>query len=100
MSGYLDNAQSAIDNNNVQREIKRVLVGRKAWLFSGTPAGTHANTVLYSLVQTCLATGIDPYEYLVAVIEKISLAKTSDDVRALLPWALKSELLLELHHSS
>ncbi len=67
-------------------------MGRKAWLFSDTPAGMHANAVLYSLVQTCLANGIDPYKHLVTVIEKFPAAKTSDDVRALLPWALKSEL--------
>ena len=68
-------------------------MGRKAWLFSDTPAGMHANAVLYSLVQTCLANGIDPYKYLVTVIERFPAARTSDDVRALLPWALKSELL-------
>lgn len=95
MVRYLDNAQSAIDNNIVEREIKRAVMGRKAWLFSDTPAGMHANAVLYSLVQTCLANGIDPYRYLVTVIEKFPAAKTSDDVRALLPWALKSELVSE-----
>ena len=95
MVRYLDNAQSAIDKNIVEREHKGAVMGRKAWLFGDTPAGMHANAVLYSLVQTCLANGIDPYRYLVTVIERFPAMRTGDEVQALLPWALKSELMPE-----
>ena len=92
MGRYLENARSAIDNNIVERDIKRVVMGCKAWLFSDTPNGMHANAVLYGFVQTCIANEIDPYRYLVTVIKRFPAARTSDDVLALLPWALKVEL--------
>jgi hypothetical protein len=67
-------------------------MGRKAWLFSDTPAGMHASATLYSLVQTCIANEVDPYKYFVTVIERFPAARTFDDLLTLLPWALKAEL--------
>jgi len=92
MVRYLENPHSAIDNNVIEREVKRVVMGRKAWLFADSVNGMHANAVLYSLVQTCIANGVDPYKYFVTVIERYPKAKEPGDMQALLPWALKAEL--------
>lgn len=96
MERYLDDARSPIDNNIIEREIKHVVIGRKNWLFSDTPAGAYASAVLYSLVLTSLANGIDPYRYLVAVISRLPQASSATEVEALLPWNLKHELTVEL----
>jgi hypothetical protein len=32
---------------------------RKAWLFSDTPAGAHSSAVIYSLLETAKANGLD-----------------------------------------
>lgn len=92
MEGYLDDARSPIDNNIIEREIKQVVIGRKNWLFSDTPDGAYANAVLYSLVLTSRANGIDPYRYLVTVISRLPQVKSAGEVEALMPWNLKREL--------
>lgn len=64
------------------------MIGRKGWLFSDTPAGAHASAVIYSLVEAAKACGLEPYTWLRRVIRSLPLAKTVDDVEALLPWNL------------
>jgi len=62
---------------------------RKAWLFSDTPAGAHSSAVIYSLVQTTKANGLEPYAWLRRVLCDLPAAKTVEDVEALLPWNLR-----------
>jgi transposase len=38
---YLQNGQVAIDNNAAERQIRPFAIGRKNWLFMGSPDGTH-----------------------------------------------------------
>lgn len=59
---------------------------RKGWLFSDTPAGAHASAVLYSLLETAKANNREPYAWLRFVLERLPLAKTVEDIEALLPW--------------
>ena len=49
----------------------------------------NASANLYSLLQTCKANGIDPYQYLTALLTALPLAKTADDYEALLPWRIE-----------
>jgi len=51
-------------------------------------AGANASANLYSLLQTCLANGIDGYRYLRALLVELPKASTVEDFEALLPWRL------------
>ena len=64
------------------------MVGRKNWLFAGTPAGAAASACLYSLIETAKANGLEPYKYLRYLFEKLPFAMTEDDYRKLLPQNL------------
>jgi transposase len=55
-------------------------------LFSDTPAGAHARAVIYSLLQTAKASGVESYLWLRRVLRELPAATTVDDVEALLPW--------------
>ncbi len=55
-------------------------------MFSDTQAGAHASAVLYSLIQTAVLNGVEPYAWIRHVLEEIPLAKSVDDYDALLPW--------------
>ncbi len=68
--------------------LRPFVLGRKGWLFATTVAGANASANLYSLVETCKANGVDPYQYLVWLFRKLPLATTADDYAALLPWAM------------
>ena len=71
------------------------MIGRKAWLFSDTPAGAHASAVIYSLVQTAKANALEPYTWLRQVLRDLPAARTVEEVEALLPWNLRIPDLLD-----
>ena len=69
---YLEDGRLLIDNNAVERALRQVAMGRKAWLFAGSSEGAHIGATLYSLVVSCREIGIDPYAYLRDLIMRIS----------------------------
>lgn len=85
---YIENGRLAIDNNLAEREIRPVAIGRKNWLFADTMDGMRANALMYSLVQTAKANGLNPYEYLRHVFATLPYLKTAAEVESLLPWNL------------
>lgn len=91
MERFVDEPRAAIDNNRVERAIKRVVMGRKAWLFSESQDGAHATALMYSIVETCLANKVDPYKYFVWVMRRFPHAKTAADMRSLLPWCMPAD---------
>ena len=90
---YTERGDLPIDNNRCENAIRPFVVGRKAWLFSDTPAGADASAVIYSLVQSAKANGVEPYLWLLRVLRDLPAAKTVDDVEALLPWNLNMQVL-------
>ena len=73
----------------MENAIRPFVVGQRSWLFADTAGGANASANLYSLIETAKASGINPYGYLVALFKKLSLAKTVDDYKALLPWNIE-----------
>ena len=82
---YLENGHITPDNNAAENAIRPFVVGRKNWLFAGSPNGADAAATLYSLIETAKACGLDPYQYLRLLFEKIPYASTEADYMALLP---------------
>ncbi|MEZ6855126.1 IS66 family transposase [Halodesulfovibrio aestuarii] len=85
VENYVKDPRLAPDNNIAENAIRPFAVGRKNWLFSGSPAGAHASAFLYSLVESAKAADLNPYEYLLHVFEKMPNATTPDDIEKLLP---------------
>jgi transposase len=71
LTRYLEDGALAIDNNAAERALRRVVTGRKNWLFCGSDVGGTRAAILYSVVATCKAHGIDPWAYLRDVLERI-----------------------------
>lgn len=59
MSNVLKDGRIEIDNNLLENAIRPFALGRKNWLFMGSPAGAEAGAIFYSLIETCKASGID-----------------------------------------
>jgi hypothetical protein len=85
---YVHDGRYPIDNNTCENAIRPFVVGRRNWLFADTAGGANASANLYSLLQTCVANGIDGYQYLKALLVELPEAKTVEDFEALLPWRL------------
>jgi hypothetical protein len=71
LTRYLEDGELSIDNNVSERALRRVVTGRKNWLFCGSDAGGTRAAILYSVVATCKEHGIDPWSYLRDVLERI-----------------------------
>lgn len=85
---YLDDGRLEADNNRAENAIRPFVMGRKAWLFSDTPAGADASARLYSLIETAKANRIEPYAYLRKVFSELPKADTLADIEALLPYKI------------
>lgn len=51
----------------------------------GSPQGAKAGAIFYSLIATCKANGIEPYNYFCTMLHQIRLCNNEDDYRKLLP---------------
>jgi transposase len=68
---YATDGRIPIDNNGVERAMRRVAVGRKNWLFAGSQAGGERAATIYSLIETCGRHGINPHDYLTDVLQRV-----------------------------
>jgi transposase len=84
--GYIDAGHLAPDNNLAENSIRPFVIGRRNWLFSGTPEGAEASALLYSLIETAKANKLEPYAYLRHIFEKLPTATSLEDYEGLLPW--------------
>jgi hypothetical protein len=84
----LHDANLRMDNNPAERGLRKHVLGRKNWLFVGSPKAGEAMAALLSLVQTCRAMKIDPQEYLTDIFTRL-LDHNSQRLQELLPdqWA-------------
>lgn len=85
LNNYLKDGRIEIDNNLIENAIRPFALGRKNWLFMGSPAGAKAGATFYSLIETCKANNIEPYQYLCAMLNRIRKCVTEGDCRKLLP---------------
>jgi transposase len=89
LTNYLKHGRIEIDNNGVENLIRKLALGRKNFLFAGSPAGARAAATYYSLIGTCELNGIDPYKYFCTMLNQIRLCNTEDDYQNLLPYSIK-----------
>ena len=68
---FLFHADIALSNNHVERAIRPVALGRKNWLFCWTEVGAKYAAIAYTLVECCKMQGIDPWRYLVDVLQRL-----------------------------
>jgi transposase len=86
---FLEDGNCAISNNPAENSIRPFTVGRKNWLFAGSPAGAHASACVYSLIETAKANGIEPYAYLNTLLMLIpgsDYRKNPATMEQLMPW--------------
>jgi transposase len=68
---FLDDERVPLDNNGSERALRRVALGRKNYLFVHDVERGASIAGLYSLVATCEARGINPFEYLADVLARV-----------------------------
>jgi hypothetical protein len=69
---FLSDPDVPIDTNHLERALRPIPMGRKNWLFCWTELGAQQVGIIQSLLVTCTLHGINPYTYLVDVLQRIS----------------------------
>lgn len=68
---FLEYPNVPMDTNHLERSIRPIAIGRKNWLFCSTEVGAELVGITQSLLLTCRLHGIDPYTYLVDVLQRV-----------------------------
>lgn len=94
---YLAKGRLEIDNNQVENAIRPTALGRKNWLFIGAEDAGWRSAVIYSIIQSCKAHGVEPYTYLKDVLMRLP-AMTNHQVPTITPraWAKSLKTALPL----
>ena len=69
---FLDDGRLGLSNNASERELRRIAVGRKAWLFCGSDDHAQAAAALFTLIATCKIHGLEPEAYLRDVLRVLA----------------------------
>lgn len=68
---FLSDPDVPIDTNHLERALRAIPMGRKNWNFCWTELGAKHVGIVQSLIVTCRLHGIDPYTYLVDVLQRV-----------------------------
>jgi transposase len=60
-----------LDNTRAERSLRKVVVGRKNWMFYGSNSHAESAAAIFSLVASCRLHGIDPQQYLDEVMRAL-----------------------------
>lgn len=78
---FLSDPEVPIDTNHLERALRPIPMGRRNWLFCWTELGARQVGIIQSLLVTCKLHGINPYVYLVDVLQRISEHPAADVIQ-------------------
>ena len=71
LSVHLADADVPMDTNHLERGLRPIPMGRRNWLFGWTELGAERVGTVQGLLATCSLHGVDPYTYLVDVLQRV-----------------------------
>jgi transposase len=82
---FLDDGNIEATNNRRERELRRLVLGRRNWLFTWLDVGGERTADVLSIVATCIAHDVNPRAYLHVVTKLIVQGWPKTKLRDLLP---------------
>jgi transposase len=82
---FLEDGNIEATNNRRERELRRLVLGRKNWLFTWLDEGGTRTGDILSIVATCIAHDVNPRAYLHLVLHRIVHGWPQAELRELLP---------------
>ena len=86
LTACLEDGRLEISNNRAERSIKPFVIDRKNFLFANTPGGAQGSAIIFSMIETAKENGLDPYKYLLHILQTAPAMNLERDVQQLLPW--------------
>lgn len=88
---FLEDGNVELTNNRRERELRKLVLGRRNWLFTWEDLGGERTATMFTIVGTCISHGIDPRAYLHLVTKLIVHDWPHAKLRELLPDRLAAE---------
>ncbi|MCA9600363.1 MAG: IS66 family transposase [Myxococcales bacterium] len=82
---FLEDGNIALTNNRRERELRRLVLGRKNWLFTWLDDGGNRTADILTIIATCIAHEVNPRAYLHLVTKLIVRGFPQSKLRDLLP---------------
>ena len=82
---YADDERLAIDNNISERTIKEFVLGRKNYLFFGSPDAAKYSAIIMSVLSSAKRNGLDEWLYLTHVLNRLADLTSLNELHQLLP---------------
>jgi transposase len=82
---FLDDGNIEATNNRRERELRRLILGRKNWLFTWLDVGADRTAAILTIIATCIAHDVNPRAYLHMVTKLIVGGWPQSKLRELLP---------------
>lgn len=64
----LDDGRLPLDNTRSERSLRKIVVGRKNWMFYGSDTHAESAAAIFSIIASCRLHAIDPQQYLDEVL--------------------------------
>jgi hypothetical protein len=74
---FLSKPDVPMDTNHLERTLRVIPTGKRNWLFNWTELGAHYTGIIQTLLSSCKLQKIDPYVYLVDVLQRVALHPAS-----------------------
>ena len=96
---YTTNGSIPIDNNDVEQLMKQVAVGRKNWLFLGSPDAGERAATLMTLISTALRNDLDVWAYLKDALDQLLAGSTDYEALRADVWKLSHPEFVRTYRS-
>ena len=88
---FLDDGHIELTNNRRERELRRLVLGRRNWLFTWLDLGGERTAAILSILGTCIAHGVNPRAYLHHATKLLVQGWPQTKLRELLPDRVLAE---------
>ncbi len=90
---YLECADAKMENNTAERAVRKIVIGRKNWLYVGSQRSGKAMANLMTLIQTCRVMNINPQKYMEHIFRNL-MSYPHKQLQELLPdqWNAKAKV--------
>jgi len=82
---FLEDGRIELTNNHAERELRRLVLGRKNWLFASKDIGGQRAATMLTIFGSCIAQGVRPREYLHELVKRLLAGWPQAKLRELLP---------------
>jgi transposase len=91
---YAERGDLPIDNNDCERALRMIVVGRKSWMFIGSEDAAQPAADIFSVMESCRRCRVEPRAYMQYVVERLHAKDTPPE--QLTPRAMKTRFPLRM----